>query len=589
MNNPENVYQPLVGTPAPPKKKRGKVLLIILAVLLILLCCLAAIAALVYFDPFDWGLLNRLFGGSDPVAKAAPVDTTAYASVNLLNVDTDKIQSLVSVFEEAYTDYMDEPVNLAKDLEEQLNDDLEEFGINLEEDVLPWIGRSAGAGLLDVQFDSYGYPETADYFVAIETRDRDAADAFLLKLTDGISESWDVGIDTSTYLDTTIYIVDDPYEELAFARYGNLVIMANSEDSIEQVIDASEGDSLADDPVYRDMIGQLPKERMLTFYLPGSALADFYQGALEDSGIPVDAAGDIYEQISGMAFSLSLVDAGLQLDTLMAYNPDKLPDAQQEMLEAGVGSDVAADQLPGDTLVYISGQRLDLIWETYYDTLNESLDGDFEEALSELEDEIGIDLNTDFFPYLDGASAIAVFPSRAGFIANFAEINIGIALLSQTSDDDALLDTIYQFNRNLEDMDAVLIEETNTGDMTIFEATDYYSEEPVLAYGVGSGWFGIATSIDILEALPDPEDALSEDNGFRQAQDYLPSGMSVVGYIDFKDGLDEIRKNLDDYDQEDFDDTTFFIKPIQALIAGSAPFSDNLIHSTLILVIPTEN
>jgi hypothetical protein len=474
-------------------------------------------------------------------------------------------------------------------LQEQINDSLGELDINFEQDILPWIGRHAGVGLLELEFDSYGSPETASYFVALETRDRDAADAFLLKLTDGISDSQDIRIDTSLYQDTTIYIVDDPYQPLAFARYKNLVIMADSPESIQQMIDASAGDSIADDPVYRDLVGQLPKERIFTFYLPGKALSELYQKAFQDLSILDTPVANTYDMIAGVAFSLSVIDAGLQFDTLLAYDPAQLSASQIEMMEAtGRGTSVA-DQLPGDTLLYFSGQRPDLIWQTYYDTMNESLQGDFEESIAALEDEIGINLNTDLFPYLDGAYGIALFPSDSGTLSQLANINLGIAILAQTSQDAALLDTVESFNGYLENLGVTTSTQTTGADMTIYEARITYLDQPILSYGVGSGWFGLTTSPDLLEALPDPANSLSESDDFRQVQGYLPSGMDVAGFIDFQRSLDEIRSNLSAFGLEGFEEATALLKPIDALVTGSSPFSGDSLHSTLILVIPTEN
>lgn len=589
MNSLGNSDLPVFDSPdvLPPKKKRGRVLLILLGIGLVLLCCLGVIAAILYFDPFGWGLLG-LLSSKDPVAATAPIDSTAYAGVDLLNVDTEKVQSIVSVFEDAYQEYAAEYGGMSTDLPEQLTESLGELDINFEQDILPWIGRHAGAGLLQLEFDVYGSPETASYFVALETRDRDAADAFLLKLTDGISTSQDIRIDTSLYQDTTVYIVDDPAQPLAFARYKNLVIMADSLESIRHIIDASAGDSIADDPVYRDLVGQLPKERIFTFYLPGSALTELYQKAIQEMSLLNTPVANAYEVVSGVAFSLSVLDAGVQIDTLMAYDPAQLSASQVEMMEAvGRGAPVA-DQLPGDTLLYFSGQRPDLIWQTYYETMNESLQGDFDESLAALEDEIGIDLNTDLFPYLDGAYAIAVFPSNTGSLSQLANINLGVAILAQTSQDAALLDTVEAFNRYLVDLGETAIDTTATADMTTFQASIVYLEQPILSYGVGSGWFGLTTSPDFLEALPDPANSLSENEGYRTLQGYLPSGMGTAGFIDVQRALDELRSNLAALDPDAFNAATALLKPINALVAGSAPFSGNSMHSTLILVIPTE-
>jgi hypothetical protein len=44
---------------------------------------------------------------------------------------------------------------------------------------------------------------------------------------------------------------------------------------------------------------------------------------------------------------------------------------------------------------------------------------------------------------------------------------------------------------------------------------------------------------------------------------------------------------MEGYALEDFDESTFFLNPIETLVGGSSPFSGNTVHSTIILVIPT--
>jgi hypothetical protein len=589
MSYPNYSYPPAPQTPQTPtpSKRKRNIIIAVAAVAVVLVCCCVAVAALLYFDPFGWGVLGIIFQNENTVAKAAPADSTAYVGIDLLNATPDKINPLISAFEDAFQDATGESVGDLVDIQDQIDNGLDDFDISIEEDILPWVGRYAGMGLLELDLDSYGYPETVNFFVAIAARNRTAADEFLVKLSDGISDAWDVSIDTNTYQDTTIYVVDDPYQELAFARYKSLVILANSEDSIEQVIDAEKGDSIADDSVYRDLVGKLPSDRLLTFYLPGSALADLSDALTSDMGLTGSAVEDIYAGTSGIAFSIAIVDTGLQLDSVVAYDPDQLSDSQRQLMEAAGRANNAADHLPGDTLLYFAGQRLDLTWATYTDTLNESTDGDFDEALAELEDEIGIDINSDLFPYLDGAYAMAVFPSDEGFLAEYGDINLGIAFIAQTSDEAALLDTLDNFNRNFEDLSGLEIDDTSSGDMMFFEAIESYSDLTLFAYGVGSGWLGLATSVDVLEALPDPSSALSDNENFRRAQSYLTGGMNIIGFVDLVNGLDEIRHNLDGYARDDFDEATFMLNPIETLVVGSSPFSGNTAHSTFILVIPT--
>jgi hypothetical protein len=591
MSYPDSSYTPAPQTPeprSPDKRKRNRLIGILAVVLALLLCSCVAVAALLYFDPFGWGLLSRFTGRYDAVAQAAPIDSTMYVGVNLLNVTPDKINPFITVFQDAFEEYTGENVTGSDDFMDPLNDGLDEFDLTVEDDILPWIGQYAGMGILDMQLDSYGYTESVDFFIAAEARDRNAADAFLLKLSDGIADSWDVNVDTTQYQDTTIYVVDEDYAEMAFARHNSLVILANSEDSIQDVIDAQKGDSIADDPVYRDLMSQLPAERVLSFYLPASALGDLSSAATSGIGVSGSYMEDLYAGTSGMALSLSLVDLGLQLDSVVAYAPDAISDSQRQLLDATGRANDTADRLPGDTFAYLSGQRLDLAWATYYEVLSEATEGDFDEALSQLDDQIGFNPHTDLFPYLDGSYALAIFPSDSGFLVELADIHIGFAIIAQTSDETAVMDVVDSFNDALEENGGGEVDDVSTGSMTLYEATDTYMDEPIMVYGVGEGWLGIASSLDVFEAFPNPPDALNTNENYRTAQNYLPGGMNLIAYVDLLNALDAIRDNMDGYDREDFDESTFFLNPIETLVAGASPFSGNTVHSTIILVIPTQ-
>ena len=591
MSYPDSSYSPAPPTPeprSPDKRKRNRLLGILAIVLALLLCCCVAVVALLYFDPFGWGLLSRFTGRYDAVAQAAPIDSTIYMGVNLLNATPEKTDPLISAFEDAFDEYTGESIGDSADFLDQINDSLDEFDLTLEEDIIPWIGQYAGMGVLDLDLDSYGNPESVDVFFAVEARNKGAADDFLVKLADSISDSWDVSIGTTQYQDTTIYVVDDPYQELAFARHDSLVILANSEDSIQEVIDAEKGDSIADDPVYRDLMSKLPSERLLSLYLPASALEDLSSAATSGIGIFGTDMEDFYAGTSSMAFSLAIVDAGLQLDTVVAYEPDAISDSQRQLLDAAGRANNTAALLPGDTFAYASGQRLDLAWANYYEVLSEATEGDFDEALSELEDEIGFNPHSDLLPYLDGSYALAIFPSDSGFLVELADIHIGFSIIAQTSDESAVLSVIDSFNDALEDNGGGEVDDVSTSSMTLYEATDTYMDEPIMVYGVGEGWLGIASSLDVFEAFPNPPEALNTNENFRTAQNYLPGGMNLVAYLDLLSGLDAIRDNMDGYAREDFDESTFFLNPIETLVGGASPFSGNTVHSTIILVIPTQ-
>ena len=81
----------------PPVRKNRSVWIIAVIVIALLIClCLVASAALIYFDPFDWGLLGRVLGGYDAIARTVPADTDVHVSVDMLKLlAEDSLRSIV--------------------------------------------------------------------------------------------------------------------------------------------------------------------------------------------------------------------------------------------------------------------------------------------------------------------------------------------------------------------------------------------------------------------------------------------------------------------------------------------------------------
>jgi hypothetical protein len=574
--------------PLPPdKRKRNITIGIVAAIIAILLCCCVVVIAVLFIDPFKWRLLGRFSGRFDPVAQVAPTDSTLYMGVNLLNATPAKIDPIINAFNKAIEDYTGESVQGSTDLMDQINTSLEEFNMTVEDDIVPWVGQYAGMGIINLNLDAYGSLGTVDFFVAIEARDSGKADSFLLKLSDEIAQSWDGSVDTSEYAGSTIYYITESYQELAFARAGGLVILANSDSTIEDVIDAQKGDSLADDAAFKNIINQLPAERMVTFYMPASALADLSDLATSQMGVTGSTVQDLYASMSGMAFSLSVVNAGVQFDSVVSYDPAQFTDTQRQMLEAAGRSNNTANMLPDNTFAYITGQRLDLGWESIYETLSASTGGDYEEAINQLEDIIGFNPTTDLFPYLSGSYVLGVFPSSNGVFAEQANVEIGFLLASQTNDEEALLSTVDNFNHAFEDAGLGEINDASSGNMTIFDMVDSYSGNSMFAYGVGQGWLGLASSVAIMEGIPNQSNSLSQNPTFRSAQAQLPGGVNTVAYINLTGTLDAISNGMDSYDRDSFDEGTFFLRPIEYLIIGGSSLSGDTMRSTTIVAIPT--
>ena len=149
---------------------------------IVLGCCaiLFVLVIGVVVDPFNWNVLDRLNGRYDAATTVMPADTAFYVGVNVLNVNPAEIDRITKPFIQAAGDPDVEDLDGA---EREFTDELfSETGINFEEDVMPWVGQFIGFGVTDVALDQFGELESAKWVLAVEARDNDLADAFLLKL-----------------------------------------------------------------------------------------------------------------------------------------------------------------------------------------------------------------------------------------------------------------------------------------------------------------------------------------------------------------------------------------------------------------------
>lgn len=121
--------------------------------------------------------------------------------------------------------------------------------VNYQTDIAPWIGQKAG-----VFFTTLG--ETSQGSSVIETTNPSAALAFAQKAngTSGQPKTVD-GVSVQT--------AQDP--STAYATVGDFLVVGD-ETGVAAAIQADKGDSLGDDSDFKDSIGDLPDDRLGTFY-----------------------------------------------------------------------------------------------------------------------------------------------------------------------------------------------------------------------------------------------------------------------------------------------------------------------------------
>lgn len=548
--------------------------------------CLVFASVLLFVDPLKLNLLPRLTGKYDAAAEAMPEDTLMYAGVNLLNITPEKLARVLSPFQDLLEEEAGEPITTLHDLTTRLDSDvLSQLDMTFAEDIQPWIGQYLGFGLVDFQLGEYQDLETVDFVGSLEVRNRKAADAFLEKLTAKLAEtSGDVLVQTE-YRGVMIYqlSVANAEDQLVLARSGNLLLVSNQARNLKRSIDGQKEASLANDPVFSELLGKLPKDKILSVYLSGDRLTELLlasSGALGGAGF-----ADSLQSLDSMALSVSIVDEGLQIDNWTAYDPEALDEEQNAMLETTGDELELAHLLPAGTVFYTGGTHLDLIWLANKTAMAQTtgMGEDWEAAMEMFAGQFGFNPDTELFPYLDGEWGMAVMPATEGILVQQMQVPLGALVAAQATQPDQLAGVVEGFASSMEAVGAP-VEDVALGDATLKQVSDPMMG-PLFAFGISDERLVIATSSSAIGVLNEDQETLAESERYKQVVRALPRGMRPMLYLNLEKLFADIRGNLSDRFLANFDESIRSLKPIQYVIAGNAAFKNDLLHSVVIVFI----
>jgi hypothetical protein len=266
--------------------RRNRTLVIIGVILAVVLCCCCVVGAFLAADPFGWNIFGSLKSllnvGGDPVPASIPETAGIYMGVDLLNIKPEKITGIYKPFADALGQGSGNSSidSTLKDLDQQFN---EGIGMTLTDDVVPWVGRTAGLAILSIDPNN---PEGQDLVLSVQSRNNKLADAFLQKLKGKLEEKNGVTFNEGSYKDVPIYSMPPRNGSMgvAFARSGDVVLLGLHESSIQESIDAQKSGSLSKDKTYQELVKQLPSDRLVTLYIGSSQAKAMYQSLLSASG-----------------------------------------------------------------------------------------------------------------------------------------------------------------------------------------------------------------------------------------------------------------------------------------------------------------
>ena len=528
------------------------------------IAALALIAVVVIGAIF---LIPRLFGADEnAIASVMPPSTSLLVEVNALNLANEDAQRVARAFEdvldESDVDFnADDPASALEQLDDQMD---EATGMTITDDVLPWIGPNLGIGLLELDVEAIDNNEIPQIIFAATIREIEPADIFIEDLIDVIEEESGNRVDEVEYGGALVFEIDSDFEDerIAFGRSDMIFFIATNIDTLEEAIDAQNGESLAGVEEYQDTIASLSGDRAVTVYMSGDSIEEFANAA-EDSpdfeGFDADVIKDL--ELKGVGMAGMVTAEGIRLDFVSSYN--SLSEEQQEMLDAQTDNIKTADFLPESTYLFLVGQRLDLTWQTAVDALASSgvNEDDFDEAMDMFDDTFGFNPNDDLMPLLNGEYSIAIIDSDEGLLAEEFETDLGAVIMIGGSDGEELTNLAEDFTDGLEDQD-LSVDDSGNDDVTVYEIEDP-GGDLVGAYGVSEDYLIAATSGESIENLFNGEANLADSDKFSNAWDAFPRGTIPVMYIDL-DGLFAALEDVDPTMKDVVD-----VNPVYAFALGT--------------------
>ena len=408
-------------------------------------------------------------------------------------------------------------------MEELLDEFQDDTGMDFKEEVLPWIGPDVSLAALDASGPGKG-PENGlepfDAAAMFGVKDHDAASDFLENWLKYMKDEKGAQFEEDSSGGFDIQASEGEQQIYALSR--DWLVFATTADALEEVLDrisGDGGDSLADNPDFKQARALMSVPRVMSFYVDLETATD----ALSDS------SGELVP--GWLTVSARFVDRGMVIEIAAPGGAEftaGLP---------GVGE--PAVLLPSDTLGFIAASfdpnmdnwRAELEGYTLDDL---GLPHEFEQALEELEHSVGggdrpeldmrstlaetldhgleiveeltgINLEEDLFDHLKGRAVISVRDFEFDLAGDFREYAVDMAaMLSYIPDSqDDLGDTMDRVAGLIESSGLVRIGSADMGadvDATVFDLSGMMGETAYSpGYMLNDGYLTIGSTERVLE------------------------------------------------------------------------------------------
>ena len=496
-------------------------------------------------------------------ARYYPDDTLLYVwfTLNPGDGQREQVQTIWESLNEhsVFRDWTD-------DLEDALRD---EFDVDLEDDVLTWIGPEVSFAIRDIDVDDV---ET-EAALTIDVRDHGAAEDFLLDFIEYQTEENGADFDRTSSGAFDLWVSED----IAYALSDQILIATTYERFLKTILERVDGEeekSLHQDEYFRSARENLPSRRFTSMFMNGEKAESFFEDSEIDGSLDLFAYAEIPEWV---AASAGWIEDGVVLDVVAPLSED--------VAFFVVGSQplsAPASLMPSDTVAMLAF-TFDPVVENWREVLDEY---DFTELLEDMEymDEFdlsdfpsdtpfdpsnmnmahildiglmgfdiitGVDLERDFFAYLEGDMVLGVSEFDYDAVYDAPEQNAvdAAALLSYRESDEAdLAKTMEELLDWLDSVGDIDIDETDVGARSDAIVVELRGVDYSPGYVLHDGYLTVATTEEMLERIVQLQnrgaDSLAEDEEFRRAFSYLNEDPYVQIYLNLQSlvglgGIDE--------------------------------------------------
>jgi hypothetical protein len=375
---------------------------IVVGVLVVLCLCMACLVGVAYWQKDQvLGLLG--LAQQTQAAKMMPADTPIYMSLSLNLQNQAGYQNLKKF-------YLDNP-DVKKAMDDAKASATKESTLVYDQDILPWLGTEAGIAVFNIPETGSG--KNPDVLFAVATRDVKASQAALDKFRAGVAESSGKPFEQGTHEGVTYWFQkSDSGSDTYVTIFNGFVVLATSEETLFGAIDREKkgGESLATNKNYQATLAELPKNGAFFTFIDWATLADIVMKNNTSAQLTPEQLAQ-FKAYQSIGLAATLQPDGIQIDTAIRFDPKQLPASAQAALSRPANPNTVLTKIPDSVLGFYNGSDLKSMWQQVRESL--AANPDFEQQLSDMEKQTGINLDQDVFGWMTGEYAVVVTKSQA--------------------------------------------------------------------------------------------------------------------------------------------------------------------------------